>query len=125
MPDRPGGNTPQSTSSTATYHLSRKLSKLDEPDMQDTAGEVVTRSCDVLLWTQAHGRAKAERPAQTYIQQLCEDTGCSLEGLPEAKNNKERWRERVTYICADGTTIWWDDDDEIYTICKFILLIPC
>ena len=24
----------------ATYHPSRKLSKLDEPDMQDTAGEV-------------------------------------------------------------------------------------
>ena len=26
----------------ATYHLSRKLSKLDEPDMRDTAGEVGT-----------------------------------------------------------------------------------
>ena len=36
----PGGNTPQSSSYTATYHPSRKLSKLDEPDMQDTAGEV-------------------------------------------------------------------------------------
>ena len=24
----------------ATYHPSRKLSKLDEPDMQDTTGEV-------------------------------------------------------------------------------------
>ena len=29
----PGGNTPQSTSYTATYLLSRKLSKLEEPDM--------------------------------------------------------------------------------------------
>ena len=38
----PGGNTPQSSSYTATYHPSRKLSKLDEPDMQDTAGEVGT-----------------------------------------------------------------------------------
>ena len=36
----PGGNTPQSSSYTATYHPSRKLSKLDKPDMQDTAGEV-------------------------------------------------------------------------------------
>ena len=35
----PGGNTPQSNSCTATYHPSRKLSKLYEPDMQDTAGE--------------------------------------------------------------------------------------
>ena len=39
-----GGNTPQSSSYTATYHQSRKLSKLDEPDMQDTAGEVGTSS---------------------------------------------------------------------------------
>ena len=35
---------------------------------------------DVLLWTHTYGRAKAGRPARTYIQQLCEDTGCSSEG---------------------------------------------
>ena len=35
---------PQSTSCTATYHPLRKLSKLDEPDMQDAAGEVGTSS---------------------------------------------------------------------------------
>ena len=29
---------------TVTYHLSRKLYKLDEPDMPDTAGEAKTRS---------------------------------------------------------------------------------
>ena len=28
---------------------------------------------DVLLWTHAYVQAKAGRPAQTYIQQLCED----------------------------------------------------
>ena len=38
----PGGNTPQSTSCTATYLSSRKLSKLDEPDMQDNPGEAGT-----------------------------------------------------------------------------------
>ena len=32
---------------------------------------------DVLLWTPTYGRAKAGRPARTYIQNLCEDTGCS------------------------------------------------
>ena len=32
-------NTPQGTNYTATCIPSRKLSKLDEPDMQDTAGE--------------------------------------------------------------------------------------
>ena len=40
----PGGNIPQSSSCTATNHPSRKLFKLDEPDMQDTAGEVRTNS---------------------------------------------------------------------------------
>ena len=49
---------------------------------------------DVLLWTPTHGRGKAGRPARTYIQQLCEDTGCSPEDLPEAMNDREsgeRW----------------------------------
>ena len=40
----PGGSTPQSSGCTATFHPSRKLSKLDEPDMWDTAGEVGTSS---------------------------------------------------------------------------------
>ena len=60
-----------------------------------------------LLWTPAYGRAKAGWPAQTYIQQLCEDTGCSPEDLPEAMNDREKWRERVKDICASGTTWWW------------------
>ena len=34
---------------------------------------------DLLLWTPSYCRAKAGQPARTYIQQLCEDTGCSLE----------------------------------------------
>ena len=37
-------NTTQSTNYTATYLPSRKLSKLDEPDMQGTAGEAGTSS---------------------------------------------------------------------------------
>ena len=39
-----GDNTPQRSSYTATYHPSRKLSKLDGPDMQDTVGELGTSS---------------------------------------------------------------------------------
>ena len=62
---------------------------------------------DVLLWTPTHGRAKAGRPAQTYIQQLCEDTGCCPEDLPEAMNDREKWRERVRDIRATSTTWWW------------------
>ena len=59
---------------------------------------------DVLLWDPAYGQAKAGRPARTYIQQLCEDTGCSPEDLPEAINDREKWRERVSDIRASGTT---------------------
>ena len=40
----PGGNTPQDTNYTATCLPSRKLSKLDEPDTQNTAGEAETSS---------------------------------------------------------------------------------
>ena len=55
---------------------------------------------DVLLWISTHGRAKAGRPARTYIQQLCEDTGCCPEDLPRAMNDREEWRERVRDIRA-------------------------
>ena len=37
---------------------------------------------DVFLWT----------PVRTYKQQLCEDTGCSPEDLPEVMNDREKWR---------------------------------
>ena len=62
---------------------------------------------DVRLWTLTYGRAKAGWPARAYIEQLCEDTGCSPEDLPEAVNNREKWRERVRDIRAVGTTWWW------------------
>ena len=62
---------------------------------------------DVLLWTPTHGRAKAGRPARTYIQQLCEDTGCCPEDLPRAMNDREEWRERVKDIRATSATWWW------------------
>ena len=58
----------------------------------------------VLLWTPTYCRAKAGRPARTYIQQLCEDTGCSPEDLLEAMNDREKWRKRVRDIRASCTT---------------------
>ena len=59
---------------------------------------------DVLLWTPAYGQSKAGRPARTYIQQLCEDTGCNPEDLPKAMNDRKKWRERVRDIRAGVTT---------------------
>ena len=62
---------------------------------------------DVLLWIPTHGCAKAGRPARTYIQQLCEDTGCCPEDLPRAMNDREEWRERVRDISATSAIWWW------------------
>ena len=54
----------------------------------------------VLLWTSAYGQAKSGRPARTYIQLLCEDSGCSPEDLPEALNDRKKWRENVCNSCC-------------------------
>ena len=80
-----GGNTPQNNSCTVTNLPSWKLSKLDEPGHCWRSGDEFIS--DVLLWTPAHDQARAGRPARIYILQLCEDTGCSPEDLPEAMNN--------------------------------------
>ena len=62
---------------------------------------------DVLLWNPSYGQVKAGRHARTYIQQLCEDTGCSPDDTPKAMNDWEKWRESVRDIHASGTTWWW------------------
>ena len=64
---------------------------------------------DVLLWTPTYGRAG--RPARTYIQQLCEDTGWSPEDLPEAMNEMKKWRERGSGISVLPAR---HDDDDCY-----------
>ena len=67
---------------------------------------------DVILWTPAYGQSKAGRPSRTYIQQLCEDTGCNPENLPEAMNDRETGRERGSGISVLAAR--HDDDDDIY-----------
>ena len=47
---------------------------------------------DVLPWITSQRWAKAGRPARTFIQQLCADTGCSPEDLPKAMEDREEWR---------------------------------
>ena len=67
---------------------------------------------DVLLWTPTHGRAKAGRPAQTYIQQLCEDTGCCPEDLPRAMNDRSGERGSGMSVLPARH----DDDEELFKI---------
>ena len=66
---------------------------------------------DVLQYTPSYGRAKAGRSAQTSIQQISEDTGCSPEDLPEAMNNREEWQDGsgISMLAARH------DDDDIYS----------
>ena len=50
------------------------------------------------------GQKQGDQLEHTYIQQLYEDTGCSPEDLPEAMNDREKWRERVRDIHASSMT---------------------
>ena len=99
--------------------------------MNQTCGTLLEkkgRSHDILLWTPSHGRAKAGRPAGTYIQKLCAETGCSLEDLPEAIDDREGWQERVRDICADGATWWWYSQTSGYLLSiyqKFLSYLRC
>ena len=69
---------------------------------------------DVLLCITTHGRAKAGRPARTYIQQLCEDTGCCPEDLPRAMNDREEWRDDD----ADDDIYMKNESSELNKTCK-------
>ena len=101
----PGGNTPQDTNCTATYLLSRKLFKLDEPDMQDTAGEAGTNSWEMYSYGPPHMAVQKqddqhEHTFSSYVRIWNED-------LPRAMNDREEWRERVRNIRATSATWWW------------------
>ena len=47
---------------------------------------------------------------RTYIQQLCTDTGCSLEDLTGAMDDRDKWRERGAWRSV--LAAWHDDDDD-------------
>ena len=74
---------------------------------------------DVLLWTPAYGQSKAGRPARTFIQQLCDDTGCN------PKTCRRRWmigrrRERgsgISVLVARHDDDDDNDDDETLKLC--------
>ena len=72
---------------------------------------------DVLLWTPTHGCARVGRPARTYIQQLC-----NPEDLPEAMNDREKWRETVKDNRAGGATWWWWS--VFYFRVEIVILLP-
>ena len=106
----PGDSTLQNSSSTTTYHPSWKLSKLNEPNMQDIAGEGDKLISDILLWTPSQGQAEVGRPASTYIQQLCADTGCSLEDRWMIETGCKRGSKKSVLVGRHN------DNDELFKI---------
>ena len=60
---------------------------------------------NVLLRTPSYRRANVGRQTRTYLQQLCMDTGCSLEDLLKVIVDRDEWRQRVREIRASST--WW------------------
>ena len=61
---------------------------------------------NVLQWTPSHGRAGVGHPTWTYLQQLCKDTGCCLENLLNAMDDRNEWSGRVKEIHSRATTRW-------------------
>ena len=79
---------------------------------------------DVLLWTPLHGWAKAGWPARTYTQQLCANTGCSLEDPTEAMDDREGWQKRVRENRADSMTWWWWPLQNYFSLVQNHFLYP-
>ena len=67
----------------------------------------------------SYGRAKAGRPARTYIQQLCEDMGCSPEDLIRRSGEKGSGISVLAARHYDD-----DNDDDIY-IYIYIYIYIC
>ena len=61
---------------------------------------------DIFPGTPSHGWAKVGRAARTHMQRLCADTGCSLEDLPGAMDDRDEWRERVRETRASNAIKW-------------------
>ena len=115
---------PQNSSCKTTVLPSLKPSKLDEQDMLDTAGDDKLIS-DVFLWTIFHRPASVERPIVTYLQQLPTDTGCSLEDLPKAMDDRDKWRRRVRENRAISPSYWWWYIDIRICLCTLFFFFVC
>ena len=106
----PGGNTPQDTSCMATCLPSRKLYKLDEPDTQDTAGEVRTNSSVMYSYGPPH-MAKQKQDDQL------EHTYSSYVRIRDVdlKTCQKRWMIGRGSERGSGISVlvaWHDDDDD-------------
>ena len=110
----PGGSSQQSSGCTATYHPSRKLSKLDKPDIWDTAGQVGTNSLETYSGGPLH------MDEQRQDDQL-ESTYSSSVPIWDAalKTCQKQWIIEKGGISM--LMVRHDDDDEDY-VCSRIMV---
>ena len=110
----PGSNTPQDTNCTATCPLSRKLFKLDEPDMQDTAGEAEMNSLEMYSYGSPHMAAQkqGDQPERTFSSYV------RIQDVV-LKTYLGRWTIGRSGERGSGISVlparYDDDDDDIYT----------
>ena len=107
----PGSNTPQDTNCTATCPLSRKLFKLDEPDMQDTAGEAEMYSYGSPHMAAQKQDDQHKRTFSSYVR---------LRDVV-LKTYLGRWTIGRSGERGSGISVLparYDDDDEVFKIKK-------
>ena len=110
----PGGNTPQGTNYTVTCLPSRKLYKLDEPDMQVTAGEARTNSSVMYSYGPPH-MAKQKQDDQL------EHAYSSYVGIRDValKTCRRRWTLGRSGEKGSGISVLaarHDDDDDDFSL---------
>ena len=115
----PGGNTPQSTNYTATCLLSRKLSNLDEPGTQETAGGAGTIS---LMYTYG-----PPHMAELKQDNQLEHTYSSCVRIRDVAQMfcQRRWTIGKSGKRGSGISVLaarHEDDDDI-TVCEQIIII--
>ena len=81
---------------------------------------------DVLRWTPMHELTSGGQPTKTYIYQPTADTGCSLDDLHGAMDDKVWWgeRERERERESQGTPCYQHDLMIIY-MCVCVCVCVC
>ena len=104
----PGGNTPQGTNYTATCLSSRKLYKLDEPDMQDTAWEARTSSSVMYSYGPPHmDKQKQDDQLEHIYSSYVRIQDVAL------KTCQKQWMIKRSGERESGISVlaeWYDDD---------------
>ena len=99
----PENNSLESSSCTATYLPSHHPSKMSNTykGLVENKDKFIS---DILLWISTHGHANVDQSAKIYIYQLCADTGCSLEALPRAIDDRDGWEGQGT-LCSQHNLV--------------------